>query len=174
MRRLHVYTSPEGKSESGLSLTEVKKRMRTEGGSGCTQHFDRDGSFQESTPIVLGNNARTTYTAEYNTSQKYRKQQTIPGIQTESDVLAILDKVAEQAKKENVEEEDNERLMQLLAPYLGERAAWITERWYDWALCQIHGMLYHEYRGMGRSVRRSKAINQWKTENKENHEENNR
>ena len=174
MRRLHVYTSPEGKSESGLSLTEVKKRMRKEGGSGCTQHFDRDGSFQESTPIVLGNNARTTYNAEYNTSQKYRKQQTIPGIQTESDVLAILDKVAEQARKENVEEEDNERLMQLLTPYLGERAAWITERWYDWALCQIHGMLYHEYRGMGRSVRRSKAINQWKTENKENHEENNR
>ena len=174
MRRIHIYTSPEGKSESGLSLTEVKKRMRQEGGSGCTQHFDRDGSFQESTPIVLGNNARTTYNAEYNTSPKFRKQQTIPGIQTESDVLAILDKVAEQARKENVEEEDNERLMQLLTPYLGERAAWITERWYDWALCQIHGMLYHEYRGMGRSVRRSKAINQWKTENKENHEENNR
>ena len=174
MKRIHVYTSPEGKSESGLSLTEVKKRMRKEGGSGCTQHFDRDGSFQESTPIVLGNNARTTYNAEYNTSPKFRKQQTIPGIQTESDVLAILDKVAGQAKKENVEEEDNERLMQLLTPYLGERAAWITERWYDWALCQIHGMLYHEYRGMGRSVRRSKAINQWKNENKQNHEENNR
>ena len=167
MKRIHVYTSPEGKSESGLSLTEVKKRMRKEGGSGCTQHFDRDGSFQESTPIVLGNNARTTYNAEYNTSPKFRKQQTIPGIQTESDVLAILDKVAEQAKKENVEEEDNERLMQLLTPYLGERAAWITERWYDWALCQIHGMLYHEYRGMGRSVRRSKAINQWKEDNME-------
>ena len=167
MRRIHVYTSPEGKSESGLSLTEVKKRMRKEGGSGCTQHFDRDGSFQESTPIVLGNNARTTYNAEYNTSPKYRKQQTIPDIQTESDVLAILDKVAEQARKENVEEEDNERLMQLLTPYLGERAAWITERWYDWALCQIHGMLYHEYRGMGRSVRRSKAINQWKEDNME-------
>lgn len=167
MKRIHVYTSPEGKSESGLSLTEVKKRMRQEGGSGCTQHFDRDGSFQESTPIVLGNNARTTYNAEYNTSPKFRKQQTIPGIQTESDVLAILDKVAEQARKENVEEEDNERLMQLLTPYLGERAAWITERWYDWALCQIHGMLYHEYRGMGRSVRRSKAINQWKEDNME-------
>ena len=174
MKRIHVYTSPEGKSESGLSLTEVKKRMRKEGGSGCTQHFDHDGSFQESTPIVLGNNARTTYNAEYNTSPKFRKQQTIPGIQTESDVLAILDKVAEQAKKENVEEEDNKRLMQLLTPYLGERAAWITEQWYDWALCQIHGMLYHEYRGMGRSVRRSKAINQWKNENKQNHEENNR
>lgn len=167
MKRIHVYTSPEGKSESGLSLTEVKKRMRQEGGSGCTQHFDRDGSFQESTPIVLGNNARTTYNAEYNTSPKFRKQQTIPGIQTESDVLAILDKVAEQARKENVEEDDNERLMQLLTPYLGERAAWITERWYDWALCQIHGMLYHEYRGMGRSVRRSKAINQWKEDNME-------
>ena len=167
MKRIHVYTSPEGKSESGLSLTEVKKRMRQEGGSGCTQHFDRDGSFQESTPIVLGNNARTTYNAEYNTSPKFRKQQTIPGIQTESDVLAVLDKVAEQARKENVEEEDNKRLMQLLTPYLGERAAWITERWYDWALCQIHGMLYHEYRGMGRSVRRSKAINQWKEDNME-------
>lgn len=170
--RIHVYTSPEGKSESGLSLTEVKKRIRKEGGSGCTQHFDRDGSFQESTPIVLGNNARTTYRAEYNTSPKYRQQQSIPGIQTESDVLHILDKVASQAKKENVAEENNERLMQLLTPYLGERAAWITERWYDWALCQIHGMMYHEYRGLGRSVRRSKAINQWKEENKKHHENN--
>lgn len=170
--RIHVYTSPEGKSESGLSLTEVKKRIRKEGGSGCTQHFDKDGSFQESTPIVLGNNARTTYRAEYNTSPKYRQQQSIPGIQTESDVLHILDKVASQAKKENVAEENNERLMQLLTPYLGERAAWITERWYDWALCQIHGMMYHEYRGLGRSVRRSKAINQWKEENKKHHENN--
>lgn len=170
--KIHVYTSPEGKSESGLSLTEVKKRIRKEGGSGCTQHFDRDGSFQESTPIVLGNNARTTYRAEYNTSPKYRQQQSIPGIQTESDVLHILDKVASQAKKENVAEENNERLMQLLTPYLGERAAWITERWYDWALCQIHGMMYHEYRGLGRSVRRSKAINQWKEENKKHHENN--
>ena len=167
MRRIHVYTSPDGKSESGLSLTEVKKRIRKFGGTGCTQHFDREGSFQESTPIVLGNNARTTYKAEYNTSKKYREQQTIPGIQTVSDVLLILEKVVEQAKKENVAEEEDERLMQLLTPHLGERAAWITERWYDWALCQIHGMLYHEYRGMGRSVRRSKAINRWKEDNME-------
>lgn len=166
MRRIHTYTSPEGKSESGLSLTDVKKRIRKFGGTGRTEHFDRDGSFQETTPITLGNNARTTYQAEYNTSKKFREQQTIPGIQTESDVLAILDKVAEQAKKENLDEEDNQRLMQLLTPYLGERAAWITERWYDWALCQIHGMLYHEYRGMGRSVRRSKTINDWKESHK--------
>ena len=173
MRRIHCYTDIQGHTESGLTLAEVKKRIRKQGGSGYTQHFDRDGSFQESTPITLGNNARTTYRAEYNTSPKYRQQQSIPGIQTESDVLHILDKVAQQAKKENVAEEDNERLMQLLTPYLGERAAWITERWYDWALCQIHGMLYHEYRGMSRSVRRSKAINQWKTENKNRYENNN-
>ena len=70
MRRIHVYTSPEGKSESGLPLTEVKKRIRKFGGSGRTEHYDRDGSFQETTPITLGNNARTTYQAEYNTSKK--------------------------------------------------------------------------------------------------------
>lgn len=173
MRRIHCYTDTQGQTHSGLTLTEVKKRIRKQGGSGYTQHFDRDGSFQETTPITLGNNARTTYRAEYNTSPKYKQQQSIPGIQTESDVLHILEKVAQQAKKENVAEEDNERLMQLLTPYLGERAAWITERWYDWALCQIHGILYHEYRGLSRSVRRSKAINQWKTENKNHHENNN-
>ena len=82
-------------------------------------------------------------------------------------MLDVLDKVAEQAKKENVEEEDDERLMQLLTPYLGERAAWITERWYDWALCQIHGMLYHEFRGMGRYGRRIDTIKKWKEEHKE-------
>lgn len=71
MRRIHCYTDPQGKTVSGLTLTEVKKRIRKEGGSGYTEHFDRDGSFQETTPITLGNNARTTYQAEYNTSRKY-------------------------------------------------------------------------------------------------------
>lgn len=174
MRRIHCYTSPSGQTESGLSLTEVKKRIRTQGGNGYTQHFDRDGSFQECTPIVLGNNARTTYQAEYNTSRKFSTQREVPGVHTESDVLAIIDKVVRQAKAENVAEEDNDRLMQLLTPYLGEHAAWITERWYDWALCIIHGELHHEFRGMGRSLRRSEAINEWKNKNKKKDEEYNR
>lgn len=162
--RIHVYTSPEGKSESGLSLTEVKKRIRLQGGSGCTQHFDRDGSFQESTPIVLGNNARTTYQAEYNTSRKYRSMARTTETSDALDIEDVLKKVVEQAKAENIQEEDNERLMHILTPHLGEKAVNITEQWYDWALCQIHGRLWHEYRGMGRSWRRSKAINKWKEE----------
>lgn len=174
MQRINCYTAPDGRTESGLSLTEVKRRIRLQGGSGYTQHFDKDGSFQETTPIVLANNARTTYRAEYNTSRKFKEQRDVPGVRTESDVLAILDKVMVQAKAENVAEEDNTRLMQLLTPFLGGHAAWITERWYDWALCIIHGGLHHEYRGMGRSLRRSEAINKWKNENKKENEEDNR
>lgn len=164
--RIHVYTSPDGKSESGLSLTEVKKRIRKQGGSGCTQHYDRDGSFQESTPIVLGNNARTTYQAEYNTSKKYRTMERTTGTADALDIEDVLRKVVEQAKAEKIQEEDNERLMHILTPHLGEKAVNITEQWYDWALCQIHGRLWHEYRGMGRSLRRSKEIRKWKEEHR--------
>lgn len=172
MRRIHYYTSPEGQTESGLTLTEVKKRIRKQGGSGYTCHFDRDGSFQESTPIVLGNNARTTYQAEYNTSRKFRIKQQNTAEDADIDITAILNKVTEQAKAENIQEEDNDRLMEMLAPMFGDKALRITEEWYDWALCQIHGKLYHEFRGMGRYFRRSEAINQWKEQNKKNDENN--
>lgn len=168
MRRIHYYTDPQGRTESGLSLTEVKKRIRKQGGSGYTQHFDRYGSFQETTPVTLGNNARTTYQAEYNTSRKFRTstEGTVTDGNDSMDIQGILNKVAELAKGEGVGEEDNDRLMQMLGPLMGEKAAMITESWYDWALCQIHGRLFHEFRGMGRSVRRSKAIRLWKEENK--------
>ena len=178
--RIHVYTSPEGKSESGLSLTEVKKRIRTQGGTGCTQHFDRDGSFQESTPIVLGNNARTTYRAEYNHSRKFRNEERT----TETDldnsktskmreqVAAILDKATEIARNQNIQEEDNEQLMQILAPMMGDKALHISEQWYDWALSQIHGRLWHEFRGLGRYSSRNKAIKNWKEKNRKNDENN--
>ena len=166
MRRIHCYTGLDGQTESGLTLTEVKKRLRKQGGSGYTQHFDRDGSFQESTPIVLGNNAHTTYNAEYNTSRKYQVERQNTSNDTNLDIPSILDKVTAQAKTENIQEEDNTRLMEILAPMLGDKAAYVTVQWYDWALCQIHGRLYHEFRGMNRSWRRNEAINKWKNENK--------
>lgn len=166
MRRIHCYTGPDGKTESGLTLTEVKKRMRKEGGSGYTQHFDRDGSFQESTPITLGDNARTTYRAEYNTSKKFNTPISCTRAEEDLDIPSFINQVVEQAKAENLDEEDNARLMELLGPLLGEKAAYITDTWYDWALCQIHGRLFHEYRGMGRSCRRSKAIKEWKLKNR--------
>jgi len=170
MRRIHCYTDPQGQTESGLSLTEVKKRIRKHGGSGYTQHFDRDGSFQETTPIVLGNNARTTYQAEYNHSRKFRNENRTTGTASDDSatakmreqVTAILDKATGIAKQEKIQEEDNERLMQILAPMLGEKAAYITDQWYDWALSTIHARLYHEYRGLGRSVKRIEAIKKWK------------
>lgn len=173
MRRIHYYINPQGESESGLSLTEVKKRIRKFGGSGYTQHFDRDGSFQETTPIVLGNNARTTYQAEYNTSNKFRIRQQESTDDAGLDIPSILDKVTAQAKTENIQEEDDDRLMEILAPMLGDKAPYIIVQWYDWALCQIHGRLYHEFRGMNRNWRRNQAINKWKNENKKKHENNN-
>lgn len=176
MRRIHCYTGPDGQTESGLTLTEVKKRLRKQGGSGYTQHFDRDGSFQENTPITLGNNARTTYQAEYNTSRKFNTTVDVTKAEEDLDVPAFINKVVEQAKAENLGEEDNARLMELLGPQLGEMAAYITDTWYDWALCQIHGRLYHEFRGMGRYGRRSDAIKEWKLNNKKpaNHETDNK
>ena len=103
MRRIHCYTGPDGQTESGLTLTEVKKRLRKQGGSGYTQHFDRDGSFQENTPITLGNNARTTYQAEYNTSRKFKTTVDVTKAEEDLDVPAFINKVVEQAKAESVE-----------------------------------------------------------------------
>lgn len=162
--RIHYYTSPQGQTESGLSLTEVKKRIRKHGGSGYTEHFDRDGSFQESTPIILGNNARTTYNAEYNTSRKFRttQQEHADKAQIEPNVNTILQETYEQAKKENIGEEDNDRLMAILGPKLGEHIEKISETWLEWALSYIHARLYHEYRGLNRSLSRNKAIKNWK------------
>lgn len=55
------------------SVSKAKKFLKAKGGSAWTEHYDGDGSYQECTPIVLGNNANTTYKAKYNTSKCYRK-----------------------------------------------------------------------------------------------------
>lgn len=69
-----TYWRENKDSESILcSVSEAKKLLKQKGGSAWTEHFDRDGSYQECTPIVLGNNANTTYRAKYNTSKCYKK-----------------------------------------------------------------------------------------------------
>ena len=178
MKRIHCYTDPKGQTHSGLTLTEVKKRIRKEGGSGYTQHFDRDGSFQESTPITLGNNARTTYRAEYNHSRKFNTRQAAHQTASESssttlDVPAIINEVVAKAKAENLGELDHARLMQLLGPMLGEDAYRITYDWYDRTLCYIQGRLFNEYRGMKRECDRRDAIINWKNEKRKEYEEKN-
>lgn len=166
MKRIHYYTDPQGQTESGLSLTEVKKRIRRQGGSGYTQHFDRNGSFQETTPITLGNNARTTYQAEYNTSRKFATEKTTTDNKDSLNIQDILNKVIELAKREDIGEEDNDKLMDLLGSMLGEKAPLITDYWYDSVLCFIHGRLYHEFRGFYRYGRRMDAIKNWKNSHK--------
>lgn len=71
--RIHNYRFPEGISEevirehggetiSGCSITTAKKLLRKYGGEAWTEHFDRDGSFFESSPIYLkGNNSNIKY-----------------------------------------------------------------------------------------------------------------
>lgn len=167
MKRLHYYVSASGETSDALTLTEVKKRIRKEGGSGYTQHFDRDGSFQESTPIVKGNNARTTYRAEYNTSRKFRDRGQNQTGQTEINVAEIINKVVVKAKALNLGEGDDAQLMDLLGSELGERAGEIKTEWYDRTLCYIHGRLFHEYRGFIRYGKRMDAIEQWKKMKKE-------
>ena len=47
---------------SGMSVTAVKKLLRTYGGSGWTEHCERDGGVFEVTEIQLsGNNSRFKY-----------------------------------------------------------------------------------------------------------------
>ena len=47
---------------SGCSISTAKKLLKQYGGTAWTDHFDRDGGFFESSPIVLkGNNSRVQY-----------------------------------------------------------------------------------------------------------------
>lgn len=46
----------------GISIKHAKKLLKTYGGSAWTEHYDRNGSLFESTPITLkGNNSRFQY-----------------------------------------------------------------------------------------------------------------
>jgi predicted Zn-dependent protease with MMP-like domain len=48
------------------SLKSAKNLLKKYSGYAWTEHYERDGGLFESTPITLGNNARTTHKAKYN------------------------------------------------------------------------------------------------------------
>lgn len=72
MSRFTYYREHENTEPILCSVSYAKKQIRAKGGAAWTEHYDRDGSFQESTSITLGNNADTTYRAKYNTSKCYK------------------------------------------------------------------------------------------------------
>ena len=75
--RIHYYKFPEGTSKdvmkeyglnndedtlSGISVSEVKRLIKTYGGVGYTMHCERDGTLFETTTITLkGNNSKFKY-----------------------------------------------------------------------------------------------------------------
>lgn len=72
MARFTYYRETKDTEPVLCSVSAAKKQLKVKGGTSWTEHYDRDGSFQESTPIVLCNNADTTYRAKYNTLKSYR------------------------------------------------------------------------------------------------------
>lgn len=69
MRRMTFWMQDPTTEAEVVSVATAKKLLNTKGGVAFTEHYDRDGGLQEVTPIVPGNNARTTYRATYNTSK---------------------------------------------------------------------------------------------------------
>jgi signal transduction histidine kinase len=63
MMRLHYWQSEDKKErEDGISITEAKKLLKQRGGRAWTEHYERDGTMFEVTPIRLkGNNSRFSY-----------------------------------------------------------------------------------------------------------------
>ena len=68
----NIVSVPDGISDEQLeenfsrtidcSVSTTKRLMKKYGGSGCTQHFDRDGGLFETTEIILkGNNSTFKY-----------------------------------------------------------------------------------------------------------------
>ena len=66
MKRFTYYKKDKNSEPELCSVSYAKKMLKKQGGIAFTKHFDRDGSFQEITPIILDNNANTTYRAKYN------------------------------------------------------------------------------------------------------------
>lgn len=59
--RLHYYVSTDHKITQGR-LSWVKQQIKNLGGSGVTEHIDRDGSCFETSEIKLaGNNSKFKY-----------------------------------------------------------------------------------------------------------------
>lgn len=64
--RINSWMGDDGEVRSGLTVSEVKRLIRKQGGCGCTEHYDRDGSLCESSPITLESNRGTAYEVKYN------------------------------------------------------------------------------------------------------------
>lgn len=163
--RTHYYVAPDGTVTNGLSLSEVKKLMKKNGGSGYTEHFDRDGSFQECTPIVMGNNANTTYQAKYNTSRCYKTENNKPKEEVPRfsvDTKLVFNKVVCKASDMQIDEYENMPILDMLLPQIPD-ARRIKDTWLENFLCQVHSALYHEFRSMKHYYGRSKDIKYWKS-----------
>ena len=65
--RLNFWESEDAKErEEGISVKEIKKLLKEKGGYGWTEHYERDGTMFESTPILLKSNAKMAYGIKYN------------------------------------------------------------------------------------------------------------
>lgn len=73
MVRITFYKAKDDTEAIVVNVSSAKQLLKKQGGTAWTEHYDRDGSFQESTPIKMGNNANTTYRAKYNTSRCHKK-----------------------------------------------------------------------------------------------------
>lgn len=163
--RTHYYVAPDGTVTNGLTLSEVKKLMKKNGGSGYTEHFDRNGSFQECTPIVMGNNANTTYQAKYNTSRCYKPENNKPEEETPKirvNTKAVLNKAIRKASDMQIDEYENLPILDMLPPLIPD-ARRIKTTWLDNFLCQVHSALFHEFRSMKHYYGRSEDIKRWKS-----------
>ncbi len=61
MRLSYWRKSPDDDAEC-VTVSAAKKLLKTEGGEAWTEHYERDGTMFEVTPIRLtGNNSRFTY-----------------------------------------------------------------------------------------------------------------
>ena len=55
--RLHYWESDDGQEqEEGIPITKAKFLLKTKGGRAWTEHYERDGTMFDSTPIKLNQN----------------------------------------------------------------------------------------------------------------------
>lgn len=158
----YTYYRKNKDTEPILCSVSTAKRLLKNGGTAWTEHFDKDGSFQESTPIVSGNNADTTYRARYNTSKQYNppcKEATKSTDLTQSieEICSLLTGIGES---------ENIKILDTILSY-DPNAQKATNISLNQLLGYIHARLGHEYRGMSRCNKRLDDINHWKAKTNE-------
>jgi hypothetical protein len=64
--RLHYWRQTVDDEPECMPIRDAKKLLKEKGGHAWTEHYERDGTLFETSPIILGSNRGEAYAVTYN------------------------------------------------------------------------------------------------------------